>query len=359
MHRVGEIASGRLVQHRIVSPLRGGAADLVRSFGAMQAQDHRNALWAVGLRTAGATEASIEEAVAAGEIVRTWPMRGTLHFVAAADLHWMLALLTPRVIAGAAKRASQHGLNEETFALCAQICRAALSGRQELTRDALLARFVKSGVSVDAQRGYHILWRLAQQRLLCFGPPDGKSPTFVLLDDWVPEQKRFNPADPLAELARRYFASHAPAMLEDFVWWSGLKISDVRIGIANAQLPEVVIDGATFWNTPDVASSPEDIPVAHLLPAFDEYLLGYRDRSGVLDPANASEVVPGNNGIFLPIVLINGRVTGTWKRSFKRGAVEITASMFKRPSRAAKDAVALAADAYARFVGVPARVSFT
>jgi hypothetical protein len=355
---VVEIAKRRLVSQEIARPMRRRAADVVRGFGAMQAQDYRHALWAIGLRTAETTESSVESAVAAGEIVRTWPMRGTLHFVAAADVHWMLALLTPRVLAGAAKRGSQLGLNEETYARCGEICHRALTGGRRLTRDALLACFNASGIATDSQRGYHILWRLAQQRLICFGPREEKSPTFVLLDEWIPEQKRFTPADPLGELARRYFTSHAPATLADFVWWSGLKVSDARVAIAKAQLLEEVIDGVTFWTARNAASSLHDVAAAHLLPAFDEYLLGYRDRSAVLDPIHAARVVPGNNGVFLPLVEVDGRVAGTWKRTVKRSVVEITASMFKRSSRATKDAVTLAADAYARFAGLSANICF-
>ena len=317
----------------------------------MQAQDYRNALWAIGLRTAGASEASVEHAIASREIVRTWPMRGTLHFVAAADVHWMLELLTPRVLAAAAKRAEQHGLDAATLSRCRELMVRFLAGGRQLTRASVFAELQKEGIPTGSQRGYHILWRLAQERLICGGAREGKQPTFVLLDEWVPSPRRSQPADPLAELGARYFASHGPATLQDFVWWSGLKVSDARAAIGSAELARETVAGIEHWSAPANPAPRTKVTQTHLLPAFDEYLLGYRDRSGVLDAAQAGKVVPGNNGVFLPTVVVDGQVIGTWKRATKTNKVAITISPFDPLVKPPAGALRSAAAAYGQFVG--------
>ena len=319
----------------------------------MQAQDYRNALWAIGLRTTGATEASVEHAIANREIVRTWPMRGTLHFVAAVDVHWMLELLTPRVLAAAVKRAEQHGLDAATLSRCRKLVGSVLAGGRQLARESLFVMLQKEGIATDAQRGYQILWRLAQERLICGGPREGKQPTFVLLDEWVAASRRSKPVDPLAELAARYFASHGPATLQDFVWWSGLKVSDARAATASAELARNIINGVEYWTYGEEPPLHKKATEARLLPAFDEYLLGYRDRTAVLDAAQAGKVVPGNNGVFLPTVAVNGRVVGTWKRHAKTGTVTVKISAFDAGTTIPPRKLESAASAYGRFVGHP------
>ena len=359
MRAVTDFRGRRMMHQRISNSAAASPVEVVSHMGAMQAQDYRNALWAVGLRTPSATEAVVEGAVAAGAIVRTWPMRGTLHFVAAADVHWMLELLTPRVIAAAAKRAEVHRLDVATLSRCRELCVELLCGGQRLTRAALFAELNARGIATEAQRGYHILWRLAQERLICFGPHEGKQPTFVLLDEWVPPTKRARPRDPLAELARRYFSSHGPATLQDFVWWCGLKVVDARAAIAAAGLTQESIDGVPHWTSAHGAAPAGDIAAAaHLLPAFDEYLLGYRDRSAALDALHAGKVVPGNNGVFQPTVVVNGRIVGTWKRAVKARAVIVTIEQFAPLSRSARSAITTAADSYGRFMSAPVELRF-
>ena len=347
-----DIPARRLLAQRIAAPSEGSVTDLVSHLGAMQAQDYRSALWAIGLRIGGSTEATVEQAIADRQIVRTWPMRGTLHFVAAADAHWMLELLTPRVIAAAAKRAEQHGLDEPTFRRCRRICIDALTGGTALTRGDLFAKLEAAGVSTESQRGYHIVWRLAQERLICFGPHAGKQPTFVLLDEWVGSAPSRPRADALRELAERYFTSHGPATLQDFVRWAGLKITDARAGIQDAELSHATIDSVTYWmSTRAVQQRKEPSRAAYLLPAFDEYLLGYGDRSAVLDDLHAGKIVPGNNGIFLPTVVVNGRVVGTWKRQPRGKAVVISVQPFAKLPKSSEPAIKAAAERYSAFVG--------
>jgi hypothetical protein len=346
-----------LSNQQIASPGGKTPGDVVAAMGAVQAQDFLGALWAIGLRLPAAMEADIERAIAERTIVRTWPMRGTLHFVAAADVRWMLELLTPRIVAGSAWRHRELELDDTIFSRCRKLFTRALEGGRRLTRDAMYQVLERSRISASGQRGIHVLCRLAQEGLICFGPREGKQPTFVLLDEWVPDSRRLERGEALTELARRYFTSHGPATLADFVWWSGLKVSDARAALemVSAQLARETIGGATYWMRGD-SPLPKIRRATHLLPGFDEYLLGYKDRSAVLDLAHAGKIVPGSNGQFLSTIVINGRVVGTWKRELTKKSVVITASPFAALKKTESRALAEAAQRYGKFLGRPAEL---
>lgn len=345
-----EIARRRLRNQRIVGAKFEKPADVVGRLGAVQAQDYLGALWAVGLRMRGATESEVERALAEKTIIRTWPMRGTLHFVAAADVRWMLKLLTPRVVAGSARRHEQLGLDEATFARSQELLARALEGGKQLRRDAIYGLLGAAHISTSGGRGLHILSRLAQDGLICFGAREGKQQTFALLDEWAPAAKTLGRDEALAELARRYFTSHGPATLQDFAWWSGLKTADARAGLEMAR-PHLVREaegGQAFWLDASTPAVKEGSPTAHLLPAFDEYTVAYKDRSAVLDPSRAKKA---GGGIFNPTVVVDGQIAGTWKRALKKNSVVITPSYFDKPSRAEARAVATAASRYGDFIG--------
>jgi hypothetical protein len=348
------IAARRVVNQHLARPVFERPGDVVRRMGAVQAQDYLGSLWAVGLRTRVATEGVVESAIADRSIVRTWPMRGTLHFVAAADVRWMLGLLTPRVVARSAGRYRQLELDERTFARSRDVLARALRGGRSLTRNALYGVLEAARIPVKGQRGIHILSRLAQDGLICFAAREGKQHTFALLEEWVPAAKSLKRDDALAELARRYFESHGPATLQDFVWWSGLKTADARAGLEAAEpnLVREIVEGRTYWlpsSAGGPASEPKDgPPPALLLPVYDEYTVAYRDRSAVLSRSDAGRA---GNGIFRHVVVIDGRVAGTWARSLRRGSVIITTSPFVKLARAEARAVAAAADRYGEFLG--------
>ena len=321
----------------------------------MQAQDYGGALWAIGLRMTGATERSIEQAIAERAIVRTWPMRGTLHFVAAQDVRWLLALLTPRVIAHSAGRYRQLELDEATFARGKEVFARALQGGKQLTRDEMLHELEQAGISTAGQRGYHLLGRAAQDGLICFGTRRGKQQTFTLLDEWVPLTRSLPRDEALAELTRRYFTGHGPATLQDLMQWAGLTAAEAKTGLAAAgkTLIQETIADRVYWMPCEAPEINHATPSVHLLPGFDEYLLGYRDRSAVLDPAYAQRICPGGNGMFSPTIVIDGVVTGTWKRTFKGGAVVIETTPFRPLTAAENDALGAAADRYGEFLGLP------
>jgi hypothetical protein len=350
-----DVKCSRLANHGIANPTFIQPGDVVTWLGAVQAQDYAGALWAIGLRMTGATERSIEQAIAERAIVRTWPMRGTLHFVAAQDVRWLLALLTPRVIARSAGRYRQLELDEATFARGKEVFAKALQGGQQLTRAEMLQELEQAGISTAGQRGYHLLGRSAQDGLICFGTRRGKQQTFVLLDEWVPLTRSLPRDEALAGLTRRYFTSHGPATVQDLMHWAGLTAAEAKTGLAAAgmALIQETIADRVCWMPCETPEIYHDTPSVHLLPGFDEYLLGYRDRSAVLDPAHAQRICPGGNGMFNPTIVIDGVVTGTWKRTFKGGAVVIEATPFRPFTAAENETLSAAADRYGRFLGLP------
>jgi hypothetical protein len=351
------IASQRLTNQHIAAAVLERPAEVVAWLGAIQAQDYPGGLWAVGLRTRNGTEADVERAIAAGTIVRTWPMRGTLHFVAAADVRWMLDLLAPRVILSAAPRFRQLGLDDAVLARSRKLVTRALEGGRQLRRAAVYGLLDGARISTADGRGLHILFRLALEGLICFGAREGKQQTFALLEEWAPAARRKTRQDSLAELARRYFTSHGPATGKDFAWWSGLKAADAReaIHLAHSHLVREVVQGGEIWRS--AASRPaqaEALAAAYLLPPFDEFTVAYRDRTAVLHPRHASRAQSG--GMLSPVIVIGGRVAGTWKRATGRGAVRITPAYFTRPGAGARPLVAAAAERYGRFLNATVRL---
>lgn len=357
---IADIARYRLHNQQIASQKHQTIAQTVAWLGAIQAQDYPGAKWSTGLRVPGTSDADVEQAVADRLIVRTWPMRGTLHMIAAQDVRWMLELLTPRIIAGSRRRSEELELDAAVLNRCRMLFAKILQGGKLLTRDEMYAFLEAENISTAAQRGYHILWRTAQEGLICFGPLKGKQQTFALLDDWIPQTDRaFERNQALAELAKRYFASHGPATLQDFVWWSGLKMTEARSGIEaiEPQFRKETVDEKTYWMPLDTHTDapPQDV---YLLPGFDEYLLGYTDRSAVLEAQYAKRICPGGNGMFSPTVVRNGQVIGTWKRVLKKNAAAMTACAFTQFGKGERDAIVTAMEHYGQFMQMPVSIAF-
>ena len=353
-----EIARRRLYNQRITQAKFARPDQVVAWFGAMQAQDAASAKWAVGLRCAGADLAAIEQAIAEKRIVRTWLLRGTLHLAAADDARWLLALLAPRILAGSARRLQQLELDASTLTRSFEILTRALQGGKQLTRAAIKEVLEEAGVSTTGQRVYHILAQAALTGLICFGPDLGKQDTFVLLDEWVPNGRSLDHHQALAELARRYFTSHGPATLPDFIWWSGLKTADARAGLEAAKpgLQSEEIDGQTYWLPPNHPIPEDPTPTACLLPAFDEYYLGYQTRQAVLDPQYDQRAV-SNNGVFRPMIVMDSQIVGIWKQTPKKDSVIIAPDLFSALTGRERQALQMAADQYGAFLAASATVA--
>jgi hypothetical protein len=303
------LAALRLSALGIASADAASPVDAVRGLLAMQAQDFAGALWSIGLRVPGSTAASVDEAHRSGAIVRSWPMRGTLHFVAAEDLGWMLGLTGLRMVRAAEGRRRQLGLEAREFALAETLVRAELSGNRHASRAALLAALDAGGMSPAGQRGVHALGQLAQTGVLVQSGRD----VWTLLDEWVPNPRRLDPDVALREFALRYALGHGPATDRDFAWWSSLTLTDARAGLAAArdELDTIEVDDQTYYLRPGLEPAPRAV---HLLPGFDEFVLGYTDRTAQLPVDHFMTIVPGGNGVFLPTIVVNGQIVGTWRR---------------------------------------------
>jgi hypothetical protein len=337
------------------------AGALARWFGAMQAQDLGSLLWSLGLRL-GLTLPEVEAELEAGEALRTWPMRGTIHLVPAEDAAWMVRVLGERPLAGAAKRRENLGLSERDVDRAVTLLGEALAGGGRLTRSECIAVLDAGGVSGAGQRGYHLLWYASQRGVTCIGPNVEGEQTFVLLEDWVSRlgsARDLSREQGLAELALRYFQSHGPAPRQDFAGWAGVTAADAKAGISACgdALEVVSVDGVQMLATADALASGvvSDGDAADgrwlALPGFDEYLLGYKDRSLMIEAGDLQGIVPGSNGIFRSTLVRDGRVAATWKRSLTKKAVKVEVTPLRRVSKTDRGRAERALQPYAEFLG--------
>lgn len=335
----------RLAAQGIARPATDDPVAVTRSLLALQAQDYLGVLWSLGLRTR-ATEAEVEAAHASGALVRSWPLRGTLHLVAAEDLGWMLSLTGERTVRAGAGRHRQLGLDETDFARVAAIARDRLTGGGRADRDELLAAFREGGVGTDGQRGAHLLGRLAHTGLVVLS---GRT-EYALLDEHVPAPRVLDPDAAADELALRYFTGHGPATVRDLAWWSGLPLTLVRAATARVRdrLAAIEVDGVEYLLRPGLEPDGDGV---HALPGFDEYLLGYADRSAALPPEHADTIVPGGNGMFLPTLVVRGEVVGTWRRDRGRRVVRAAVAPFAPLTAVAERGFGVAMRRYGRFAG--------
>jgi hypothetical protein len=340
----------RLHHQHIAQPRLTQPEQVVAWLGGLQGQDYPGAKWSIALRMPAATEADVVQTFDTGKLVRTWPMRGTLHCVAAPDLRWMLMLTSPKNLAGSASRRRALELDDTTLARCREVFTQALEGGKHLSREGMYAALAQANISTAGQRGYHILWNCALHGLICLSTSNDKEQNFALVDEWLAPTPPKTHDEALAELAARYFLSRGPATLQDFIWWSGLSAAQARCGLdaIQSRLVSDTVGRLTYWLPAD-SCSPKETPSAFALPGFDEYLLGYKDRSAVLDAAHAEKICPGGNGMFAATIVIDGQVVGTWKRVFKKTGIDITATPFTHLSPADVQRFAAAVQRYGAF----------
>jgi hypothetical protein len=356
-----DIAFQRLQHQYLSNPKFETAQEVVSWLVAVQAQDYAGARWALGSRLREASDDAIEQAFADGAILRTHLLRPTWHFVTPADIRWLLALTAPRVHVANAYMYQKSGLDSAIFKRSQAALVKALRGGQQLTRDELREVFQRAGIATEGeQRMVYLLMQAELEGVICSGARRGKQCTYALLEDRVPPAKPFDRDEALAELSRRYFLSRGPATVHDFAKWSGLTISDARRGVeaVQAQLSQVRIDGQSYWlsgSTSPVHTTP---PTAHLLSIYDEYISGYKDRSAIGDPGHAALLVAMGNDL-TAIILVNGRIVGTWKRTLKREVVIVELNLFISPTRSETSAIQAAAQRYGVFLNRTVELSYS
>ncbi|GAA1843253.1 winged helix DNA-binding domain-containing protein [Agromyces salentinus] len=297
----------------------------------VQAQDLAAAKWVLGARVPGSDEAMIDAAIDDASLLRSWPMRGTLHFVVPGLLRPILRLTAARLMQRAAKGHRDEGIDDEVHAAARRVAVGELEGGHSITRDGLQAAWSRAGIPTEGQRGYHLIWRLANEGLLCCGPVDTRArQRFVLLDEWSPASSD-EPDDEqtLALLFAGYARGHGPVSVRDFAWWTGLTLTSARTALAAAGDSVAAYDEERYVAVDAPPPLAADRSTRLALAPFDEYFLGYGDRTAVCSADDAARVVPGKNGLFLPILVADGEVVGTWRRSpERRGATPIEVSSF-------------------------------
>lgn len=326
-------------------------ADVVQWLGAVQAQDYAGAKWAIGLRAKGLTDADVDRAFDEGTILRTHILRPTWHFVTPPDIRWMLALTAPRVHAANAHTYRQYELSATVFRRSRKVLERALRGGKARTRSELASILRREGIVAGGIRLAALMIEAELEGVVVSGPRKGKQFTYALLEERARRARTLPREEALVELTKRYFSSHGPATLRDYVWWSGLTVRDAKAGIESVEpeLDEEVLEGRTYRFVGTRAPATRASTSAHLLPNYDEYLIAYKDRGPVVGASGRD--------VFAQFFVIDGRLAGSWRRTLKRDSVLVEAVPYRRLSRADQRALASAADLYGRFWGLPAELS--
>lgn len=344
-----DIANLRLVSQHITETKFTSAKELVAWMGAMQAQDYAMSKWAVGVRLPNSTEKAIEVAMDRGEIIRTHVLRPTWHLVSADDLRWMLALTAPRIKAGMQSRHKQLGLTGSVLSKSRRIIEKTLRDGNHSTREELIAEFDKAGIVNEDNRASHLFMLAELDGLICSGASKNGKQTFSLLGERVPAARPPGREEALASLARRYFASHGPATVEDFHWWSGLSTGDSKhaLDMVKSDFVSATVDGKTYWFI-EMNVGVKDS--AYLLPAFDEFIISYRDRSATVVFENHKRAI-SSNGMFHPTMVVNGQTVGIWKRAISKDKAVLEFEYFTQPKPAMLRRLEAASIRYGEFIG--------
>lgn len=326
------------------------AAEVVEWMGAVQAQEYLGALWSLGMRLPSATESEVEKAMTDRTIIRTWPMRGTLHFVSPKDIRWMLKYLAVRVQSKVASVFRKEGLDRKQFTKAMKLWEKALAGGNALTREEMYDVLEKGKLSSKGIRGLLMLGVAAQEGLLCFGARKGKRPTLVLLDEWIPNKEPdLSKEEAMRRLAEIYVRSHGPVLPEDLAWWSGLNKTEATAAIKS--LGDKVIseryNDKTYWLFP-AEPSVKSKSVCALLPTYDEFGIAYKDRSPIIHKTDLKQV----GGFFTSGIMHNGKITGVWRRELEKTKVAFDIKPFAPYSAAQKKAVSATIKTYGKFVGL-------
>ena len=347
-----EITALRIQNQQIEGSACTTPKELVSWMGAMQAQDFPMAKWAVGQRVPGSTLETIDEAYQAGDILRTHLMRPTWHLVSPDDIYWMLELTAPQIRKISKTNDKRYELTDQSYTLTNSIIEKVLSNESCMTRDELVKVFETEHIRTDENRMSHILMRAELDGVVCSGPIKNNKLTYSLLTDRVPFKNTITREEALRTLAGRYFKSHGPATLRDFVWWSGLSVTDARKALETikSDFLSETIGTETYWFVDSFKIVKAETPSVHLLPAYDEYLISYANRSASLATVHNKKTI-SNNGIFHPVIVVDGQVEGLWKRNTVKDLVKIETSHFQLHDPEVIRGIENEASRFGRFLG--------
>jgi hypothetical protein len=349
-----EIPSTRLASQHITSAKFHTAKGLVGWMGAMQAQDEGMAKWAVGVRLPGSTLADIQQALDAGEIFRTHVLRPTWHLVSAGDIHWMLALSAPRLKTVLKSRHAGLGLTDAVVAKSCHLIESALRDGRHLKRAELVAVLDQAGIATNENRASHLFFCAEIEGIVCSGPERDGKPTYALLPERAPEKRSLSKEEALAYLANIYFTSRCPATLQDFRWWSGQTTQDARqaLDLVKSNFVSETIGNKTYWLDPSAEHPPVSaLDTLHLLPAYDEFMISYQDREASLQQADSPRMI-SSNGIFRPVIVLDGQVIGIWRRKTEKKTVLVEVELFKPADQTIIHRIQEEAVRHAHFLGL-------
>lgn len=321
------LATQTLIDSSLLSP-----KELVAKMGAIQAQDYNMSKWAIGIRLTDWNEKQIEDVMNRGGILRTHILRPTWHLVAAEDIRWMLALTAPKIKSAVRSRDRDLGLTEDVFKQSHCFIEKILGEGKHLTRQEIKDELLKKGLSTNNFQIAHLMFRAELDALVCSGVSSGKKQTYALLDERVPPYAPLSKEESIGLLTRKYFAGHAPATIDDFIWWSGLSKNDAKKGIEmnSTYLCSMQIADRLYWMPIDLTCSLPTETI-HLLPAFDEYIISYKNRSDVISPEHYNKIIV-SNGIFKPAIVLNGKVIGTWRNITEKKNKAVDVALFEKIS---------------------------
>lgn len=347
---VARLANQQLIQTDIKD-----AKSIVSWMGAMQAQDFNMAKWGIGVRLLGSTDTEIENTINKGDIIRLHILRPTWHFVSSDDIYWMLDLSASRLSTSLKTADKMLDLTPEFVSKTYSILIDILDKEPNLTRQEIGEKLNLNNSILDSHRLNCIMFHAEVDSIVCNGVVKGKKQTYDLLEKKVPKGNEvFNKEESLYKLARKYFQSHGPATLQDFVWWSGLTIKEAKTGIESI-MPDFiqeVIEGQTYiFHNSTVNHKLED-DIVHLLPAFDELFVSYKDRKEILKLEHQKKVII-SNGVFKPTVFLNGEIIGIWNRVVKKNRIISDISCFKNPSKKIQGLISQAATDFDKYMMNP------
>jgi len=345
------IADIRPVNHQLSQTAYDTPRQIAAHFGAMQAQDFNSVKWAIGARLNGCTEKTVQESFDKGELLRTHILRPTWHLVTPENIRWMQQLSVKQIIQSMKSRDRDLGLTDEIFSKCYRIIEIAMVNEEQLTKEELTAILHNANMKFDSSQMYHVLTEAEANGIICSGALRAKEHTYALLEKRVPVAKPLTKEESLAKLARIYFTGHGPAVLSDFVWWSGLPVSEARQGLqaVQAEFISETIDGQTYWMPDTDFQPPAGKSEVHLLPAFDEYIVGYKDRAAILTSENHQKAI-SSNGVFRPVIVKDGKVIGLWKKAASRKKT-ITVAPFEPVNHETQQLIDAAAEKFRAFDG--------
>lgn len=354
---LSEIAKYRLINQQLAGTKLKSATEIIARLGAVQAQEYAHTKWSLGLRLPFLKDDDVEKDFTKGKILRTHLLRPTWHFVTAKDIRWMLKLTAPRVNSVNAYMYRQLELDNKIFKRCEKILTHALQGNKQLTRNELNEEFKKKKIIAQGHRLSYIMMYAELAGIICSGARRQNQFTYTLLDERVKATIVPDKDEALSELAKRYFTSRGPATIKDFSTWSGLTLADCRKGLQmiKTDFDKQVINNHEYYFSPGVSLNKKVIEEMYLLPVYDEFIMGYKDRSAIMELKKSLQPNPLLR--YDCMIISGGQIIGTWKRTINKKSIDLAFELFMPLNKKQRKAFDIAVHRLGEFTNM--RVNFT